>query len=225
MPGRQGLLTHDVGLPGVVHPLVVQVHAVVFGLRDDVEGSVIGVDDVEALLDGVPRLGPSGAPEVHLHAFRLHRSSAFLGVETAPDTRCVAALHDVLQQAIGKLAVILCCAEELVGTYVHHIAAGEYRFLVTLRQQVFIEYLADERDGFRIGGIQHFTAALVVIHRSLVDEVGSHTGEGEGVAGGVKLRDDADVVSAGIGDEISKLGFGIGEVSGRQRGAVSALLL
>ena len=76
MPCRKLLLVHHVRLPVLVKPIQIFIHAVVIRKGNDVEVSIVGVNDIIAEIDRLPCTLPCGIPKIHLDSLGQHRGLA-----------------------------------------------------------------------------------------------------------------------------------------------------
>ena len=206
--GRDVRITHIVGAPVVVHPLVVLVHAVVIGKGHNVEVAVIGVDELVTGVHGLNRVLPVRAPEVHFYTLGFYLGLTGLVGKAAPNAGSITTALNKLEQAVRVLAVGLSITVELISAYVYHAALqhGTAQFLVL--QQVFVKHLAHKLEGLRVVGVNVVRTATGVAHGTLVDKLRAYLGERKGVSGGIELRHDVDAALLGVVNQITELFLG-----------------
>jgi hypothetical protein len=144
--------------------------------------------------------------------------------QAAPDTRGVATGLGIVEQSIRVFAVIFGLAIEFVSADVNDFAIAQDSLTGSILFEVFIEDAGDERDGFRVGSIQHFAAAFfVVAHLALIDEVRADASEGESVARRVEFSHDVYAVLLSELNEVGEFLLRVREVLSGERGAIGAL--
>ena len=128
------------------------------------------------------------------------------------------------EHGVCKMAVIFLVPIKFIRPHMHHAAVREHGTAqFGILQHVFVKNLAHQVDRFRVGGVQHLAAALLMIHGPFINEIGPQARKGKGMPWRVELRNNIDAVLSGIADQVGKFLLGIKKILGCQGRSVLSL--
>ena len=204
---------------------VTQVVVVVIGVRNDIEETILAVNELEAEVVHLFEVGPTGVPEIHLAVLAVlghaaHVDGALDARKRAPHTCSLAIVLGILEHVVHKATIRVAVGRVLVSSDVNHVGAGKDSGVAALH--ILVENTLNKSQAVTVlrGEVQ----MVVVTAVGTVTQIGTDRGERQGVRRSVDLRDDVHAECGGILDEALEFGLGVPHVLGGEVGLVQAVV-